>query len=85
MATKQTPPAKDNDAPTVADIAAVTDQAPAKELPEKLPAEARVRAVRNPTYHLLTGELIPSDSDKKIKLDDFAKAQLRAGKWELVD
>lgn len=78
-------PAAQNKSETVTEIAKVTEQPVSKPLPEKLPAEARVRAVRGTAYHLLTGEMIPSDADKKIKLDDFAVAQLRAGKWELVD
>ena len=47
--------------------------------------EARVRSVYGDTYHLLTNTLIPQNSEKKIKIDEFALAQLTAGKWELVD
>ena len=71
---------------TVEQIAAVTEAPQPKSVPDNLLGkEARVRAVRADTYHLLTNTLIPHDSEKKIKIDEFALAQLIAGKWELVD
>ena len=71
---------------TVEQIAAVTETPAPKSVPANLLGkEARVRSVYGDTYHLLTNTLIPQDSEKKIKIDEFALAQLTAGKWELVD
>ena len=71
---------------TVEQIAAVTETPEPKSVPDNLLGkEARVRSVYGDTYHLLTNTLIPQDSEKKIKIDEFALAQLTAGKWELVD
>jgi hypothetical protein len=70
---------------TVSEIAKNVDAKPETKLPDNLPDMVRVRAVHGPAYHLLTGELIPVDADKKVKKDAFTEAQLRAGKWVLVD
>ena len=71
---------------TVEQIAAVTETPEPRSVPSNLLGkEARVRAVHADTYHLLTNTLIPHDSEKKIKIDEFALAQLTAGKWELVE
>ena len=71
---------------TVEQIAAVTETPEPKNVPDNLLGkEARVRSVYGDTYHLLTNTLIPQDSEKKIKIDEFALAQLTAGKWELVE
>ena len=71
---------------TVEQIAAVTETPEPRSVPDNLLGkEARVRAVHGDTYHLLTNTLIPQNSEKKIKIDEFALAQLTAGKWELVD
>ena len=71
---------------TVEQIAAVTETPEPKSVPNNLLGkEARVRAVHADTYHLLTNTLIPQNSEKKIKIDEFALAQLTAGKWDLVD
>lgn len=72
--------------PTVEEIAAVTEMPAPKAMPDNLLGkEVRVRSVYGDTYHLLTNVQIPQNSDKKIKVDEFALAQLQAGKWELVD
>lgn len=77
---------KNTTSATVEQIAAVTETPEPKSVPNNLLGkEARVRAVYGDTYHLLTNTLIPQDSEKKIKIDEFALAQLTAGKWELVD
>ena len=77
---------KNNTSATVEQIAAVTDTPAPQSIPDNLLGkEARVRAVHGDTYHLLTNTLIPQNSEKKIKIDEFALAQLTAGKWELVD
>ena len=71
---------------TVEQIAAVTETPEPKSVPNNLLGkEARVRAVHGDTYHLLTNTLIPQNSEKQIKIDEFAQAQLTACKWELVD
>lgn len=69
----------------VEEIAATTAPAVVVTLPDNLPNAVRVRAVYAPAYHLLTGEFIPQDGDKKIALDAFTRAQLEMGKWVLVD
>lgn len=69
----------------VEEIAATAAPAVVVTLPDNLPNTVRVRAVYAPAYHLLTGEFIPQDGDKKIALDAFTRAQLEMGKWVLVD
>ena len=53
------------------------------DLPEKLPAFARVRSKVGDMRHLITNDLI-TDVERKIAIDFFAEAQIRSGKWEIV-
>jgi hypothetical protein len=57
---------------------------PLKVEEKSYPATARVRAVHGRSVHLYTGAVLNTDSDKKIDIDGFARAQLDSGKWEIV-
>lgn len=68
-----------------AQVAAANGKEPLKKEEGKYPARGRVRAVGDRhSVHLISGETIPHDADKKIDIDHFARAQLDAGKWALV-
>lgn len=68
MTTKDTAPAKADDAPK------------AKTASKKL---VYVRAVHGALHHLFTGVTFTADP-KKVEIDGFLQAQLDAGKLEIV-
>ncbi len=93
MTTPAKPAAKVAAPKTLSDASQELQDAAAKlgvtELPEgkpkaDLPKRARVRSLVGEMRHLYTDMLITSD-DKRIDIDEFAAAQIGAGKWEIVE
>jgi len=56
---------------------------PPASLPTQWPSMARVRSKVGPMRHLHTNVEITA-VERKIDIDTFAQAQIRAGKWEIV-
>jgi hypothetical protein len=86
-------PGSDNVSPDLAmaaQVAAANAAAPAAasapaEPAVEYPAVARVRTTTGGTMvHLITNTVIGPD-EKKIEIDWFAKSQIEAGKWVIVD
>lgn len=62
----------------------LAEQPPAPDVPAELPKVARVRSKVGPMRHLMTNVEITA-VERKIDIDFFAEAQIRAGKWEIVE
>jgi hypothetical protein len=65
-------------------LAAKMGVEPPKVEKKEWPKVARVRSVVGRMVHLITGQVIDGESDKKITIDGFARSQLDAGKWVVV-
>lgn len=64
--------------------AKTTAAAPAAHIHKSTVKKAYVKAVYGDMVHLFTGVRITQDP-KKIEIDQFAQAQLDAGKWAIVE
>jgi hypothetical protein len=76
-------PQANNDLATAAAVAGANKKSVAEPTARTYPEIGRVRSKVGDMMHLHQNVMITGD-EKKIKIDGFARAQLDAGKWELV-
>lgn len=77
-------PAPSTDLQTAAAVAAANGNAPTTPEPREYPDKAYVRSKGGDMLHLFQNVVI-SSAERKIDIDGFARAQLDAGKWEIVN
>lgn len=77
-------PAAPTDLQTAQAVADANGTAPAPAEAKTYPEVAYVRSKVGDMVHLFTGETL-SSREVKIAIDGFARAQLDAGKWEIVN
>ena len=76
-------PRANTDLATAAEVAGANNEPVTEPVARSYPEVGRVRSKVGDMVHLHQNVLITGD-EKKIKIDGFARAQLDAGKWELV-
>jgi hypothetical protein len=83
-ANKPSEPAKpQTSVQTAAAVAAANGVDLSAKPPKEYPAKAYVRSKVGRMVHLFTNEVV-DERAAKIEIDAFARAQLDAGKWEIV-